>query len=156
FAALWIFSWVLDILPTVDERVQWQAKAVVGLSALRAVSLSAAAILTRDLTAVLWVLAAFAAFQAVLLLWYVRRHHGLAGPWFQLEPFAEQIKQSSPFALGGMLNGFRLQGDQWIVATLFSVTQFASFSVATVVAPLVQMFRQSVNHAFLPSMSRHH
>jgi O-antigen/teichoic acid export membrane protein len=55
-----------------------------------------------------------------------------------------------------MLNGFRLQGDQWIAATLFTVTQFASFSVATVVAPMVQMFRQSVNHVFLPSMSRHH
>ncbi|HLX23339.1 MAG TPA: oligosaccharide flippase family protein [Usitatibacter sp.] len=156
FVALWIFSWVLDVLPTVDERVHWQAKAIVGLSALRAVSLSAAAILTRDVTAVFWVLAAFAAFKVCLLLWYVRRHHGLGGPWLERAPFAEQIKQSSPFALSGMLNGFRLQGDQWIVATLFTVSQFASFSVATVVAPLVQMFRQSVNHVFLPSMSRHH
>ncbi|HSJ97221.1 MAG TPA: oligosaccharide flippase family protein, partial [Myxococcota bacterium] len=43
---------------------------------------------------------------------------------------------------------------QWIVAAVFSVTQFASFSVATVLAPLVQIFRQSVNHVFLPSMSR--
>ncbi|HEY2628605.1 MAG TPA: oligosaccharide flippase family protein [Usitatibacter sp.] len=156
FAALWIFSWVLDVLPTVDERVQWQAKAIVGLSALRAVSLSLAAIVTRDLNAVLWVLAAFAAFKSGLLLWYVRRHHGLGGPWLQREPFVEQVKQASPFAVGGLLNGFRLQGDQWIVATLFTVTQFASFSVATVVAPMVQMFRQSVNHVFLPSMSRHH
>jgi O-antigen/teichoic acid export membrane protein len=36
------------------------------------------------------------------------------------------------------------------------VPQFASFSVATVIAPIVQMFRQSVNHVFLPSMSRLH
>jgi O-antigen/teichoic acid export membrane protein len=156
FVALWIFSWVLDVLPTVEERVQWQAKVIVGLSALRAVALSSVAIVTRDLTAVLWVLAAFTAFKSLLLLGYVRRHHGLRGPWFEREPFKEQIKQASPFALSGMLNGFRAQGDQWIAAMLFTVTQFASFSVATVLAPMVMMFRQSVNHVFMPSMSRHH
>jgi len=31
---------------------------------------------------------------------------------------------------------------------------FASFSIATVLGPLVQIFRVSVNHVFLPSMSR--
>ena len=156
FAAMWIFAWTLDVLPTVEERVQWQAKVIVGLSALRAVALSAAAILTHELAAVLWVLIAFTAFKAGILLWYVHRHHGLRGPWIRRGPFKEQLKQASPFALSGMLNGFRSQGDQWIAAMLFTVTQFASFSVATVMAPMVQMFRQSVNHVFLPSMSRHH
>jgi O-antigen/teichoic acid export membrane protein len=70
--------------------------------------------------------------------------------------FAEQVKQAAPFALSGGLFGLRAQGDQWIAATLFTVTQFASFSVATVLGPMVQMFRQSVNHVFLPSMSRVH
>ncbi len=156
FVALWIFSWVLDVLPTVDERVHWQAKVIVGLSALRAVALSAAAFFTRDLVVVLWVLAAFAAFKSALLMVYVRRHHGLGGPWVERGPFKEQMVHAAPFALSGMLHGFRAQGDQWIAATLFTVTQFASFSVATVMAPMVQMFRQSVNHVFLPSMSRHH
>ena len=57
-------------------------------------------------------------------------------------------------ALSGALHGIRVQGDQWIAAAVFTVTQFASFSVATVLAPLVQIFRQSVNNVFLPSMSR--
>ncbi len=156
FAALWVFSWVLDVLPTVDERVQWQARVIVGLSALRAAALSLAAVLTRDLAVVLWVLAAFALFKSMLLLWYVRRHHGLGGPWVERASFREQLAQAAPFALSGALHGFRAQGDQWIAAMLFTVTQFASFSVATVVAPMVQMFRQSVNHVFLPSMSRMH
>ncbi|HUR39648.1 MAG TPA: oligosaccharide flippase family protein, partial [Verrucomicrobiae bacterium] len=51
-------------------------------------------------------------------------------------------------------HGIRTQGDQWIAAAVFSVAQFASFSIATVLAPLVQICRQSVNHVFLPSMSR--
>ena len=156
FAALWIFSFALDVLPTVDERVQWQAKVIVGLSALRAVSLSTAALLTRDLAVVLWVLVAFAAFKSALLLWYVRRHYGIGGPWLERDALKEQLKQAAPFAVSGGLTGFRSQGDQWIAAMLFTVPQFASFSVATVIAPIVQMFRQSVNHVFLPSMSRLH
>ncbi len=77
FTMLWIFSWVLDVLPTVDERVHWQARAIVGLSALRAVALSGTALATHDIVAVFWVLAAFTAFKAMLLLVYVSRFHGL-------------------------------------------------------------------------------
>ena len=155
-AALWIFSWVLDVLPTVDERVDWQAKLIVSLSAFRAVFLSAVALVTRDLGAVLWALAFLTALKASILIVYVRRHHGLRGPWLATEPFKEQVKHAAPFGLSGMLHGMRSQGDQWVAAALFSVAQFASFSVATVLGPVVQMCRQSVNHVFLPSMSRMH
>lgn len=155
-AGLWIFSWVLDVLPTVDERVGWQAKVIVSLSALRAVLLSSVALATRDLGAVLWALAALTALKAGILLYYVRRHHGLRGPWLSRAPFGEQVRHAAPFGLSGMLHGMRAQGDQWVAAALFSVAQFASFSVATVLGPVVQMCRQSVNHVFLPSMSRMH
>jgi O-antigen/teichoic acid export membrane protein len=155
-AGLWIFSWVLDVLPTVDERVDWQARLIVSMSALRAVLLSAVAFVTRDLGAVLWALAALTALKAGILLYYVRRHHGLRGPWLARQPFAEQVRHAAPFGLSGMLHGMRAQGDQWVAAALFSVAQFASFSVATVLGPVVQMCRQSVNHVFLPSMSRMH
>jgi len=78
----------------------------------------------------------------------------LRGPLARRESFAAQLKQAAPFALSGALHGIRNQGDQWIAAALFSVAMFASFSIATVLAPLVQLFRQSVNNVFLPSMSR--
>ena len=44
FVLTWVFASLLDVLPTAEERVGWQARAIVSLSALRAVSLSAAAI----------------------------------------------------------------------------------------------------------------
>lgn len=154
FAMLWVFASLLDVLPTADERVGWQARIIVSLSAVRAVALSAAAILTHDLGAVIGVLLAFAAFKAALLLFYVRRHHGLGGPLGGRGTFALQVRQAAPFAASGALHGIRQQADQWIAATLFSVAQFASFSVAAVLAPMVQVCRQSVNHVFLPSMSR--
>jgi len=89
-----------------------------------------------------------------VLFQYVATHHGIGGPVASRETFAAQLRQAAPFALSGTLHGIRIQGDQWIAAALFTVAQFASFSIATVLAPLVQIFRQSVNHVFLPSMSR--
>ena len=154
FALLWVFASALDVIPTAEERVGWQARAIVSLSAVRAVGLSAIAIATHELGPVLWGLVAFTALKATLLLYYVARHHGLGGPIGRRDTFTAQVRQAAPFALSGALHGIRTQGDQWIAAAVFTVTQFASFSVATVLAPLVQIFRQSVNNVFLPSMSR--
>lgn len=154
FVLLWLFASLLDALPTADERVRWQAKAVVSLAAVRAVALSAVALATRELGPVLWTLLAVTVFKAGLLLYYVGRHHGLGAPLLRKRTFGAQLRQAAPFALSSALNGLRIQGDQWVAAALFTVTQFASFSIAAAIGPLVNIFRQSVNHVFLPSMSR--
>ena len=39
FVLAWVFASLLDVLPTAEERVAWQARAVVSLSAIRAVAL---------------------------------------------------------------------------------------------------------------------
>jgi O-antigen/teichoic acid export membrane protein len=154
FVLLWAIASLLDILPTVDERMGWQARATVGLSALRAASLSTAAILTRELDAVLMVLLAFVAFKTVLLLAYVQRHHGLHPPVARRSAFVDQVRYAVPFGLSSALHGVRGQADGWVAAALFPLHQFAAFSVGTVLGPMVTMFRQSFNYAFLPSMSR--
>ncbi len=154
FVMLWVVASMLDLVATAEERVAWQARATIGLSALRAASLSLAAILTRELEPVLLTLLGFVAFKVALLLGYVARHHGLRGPLMRRRTFADQLRQSAPFGFAGALYGLRLQADQWVAAALFSVGMFASFSIAAVLAPLVHLCRQSVMHAFLPSVSR--
>lgn len=156
FVLCWIVAYLLDVLPTVDERVGWQANAIVGMSLLRAVVLSAVALATHDLGAVLVALAVLAALKVALLFFYVAQQHGLGRPLARADAFAGQVRHAAPFGLSGMLHGLRTQADQWVVAALFSVAMFASFSIATVLGPLVQLFRKSVNHVFLPSMSRSH
>lgn len=154
FVLLWVVGSLLDLLPTTEERVIWQAKATVGLSALRAVALSVVAILTRELEPVLVVLLAFVAFKVALLLGYVAVHHGLRGPILRWRAFVDQLKYAAPIGAAGTLYGLRSQADQWVAATLFPVGLFASFSIATVLGPLVHLFRQSVFHAVLPRLSR--
>ena len=154
FVLLWVVASLLDLLPMAEERVMWQAKATVGLSALRAVTLSLVAVLTRELEPVLLALLAFVVFKLALLLVYIAIHHGLRRPIMRWGAFVDQVKYAAPFGASGALYDLRWQGDQWVAAALFPLGRFASFSIAAILAPLLNLFRQSVNNAFLPSMSR--
>jgi O-antigen/teichoic acid export membrane protein len=154
FAFLWTVAYLLDVLPTVEERVEWQAKVVVGLSALRAVALSVAAIATGELEPVLWTLVVFVLVKLALLGAYIRRHHGFGRPLLERGAFKAQVKYAAPFGFSASLYALRSQADQWVAAALFSLHQFAAFSVAAVIGPIVYICRQSVNNVFLPSMSR--
>lgn len=154
FVLLWVSASLMDILPTAEERVAWQAWATIGLSALRAITLSLAAILTGDLGVVLIVLLAFVACKFVLLLVYVARYHGLRGPLMRWSAFSDQLRHAAPFMIAAALYGLQAQADQWVAVGLFSMAVFASFSVGAVLAPLVTLCRQSFSLVFLPLMSR--
>jgi O-antigen/teichoic acid export membrane protein len=154
FILLWIVASLLDVLPTAEERVTWQAKVTVGLALLRAVSLSLAAILTHELGPVLMVLIAFVMFKLVVLVGYIARFHGLHGPVLRWRAFTGQLVYAAPLGAAAALYGLRTQADQWVVAALFPLGMFAAFSIAAVLGPILNLFRQSVNLAFLPIMSR--
>ena len=156
FVALWVFSCLLDLLPMVEERTKLQAGLTMSMSALRAIVLSAGAWLTGSLEVIIWLLLALIVLKVGLMLTYVVKFHGLGRPWFQRKAFIEQVRHAVPFGASSGLYGLRSQADQWVAASLFPLGSFAAFSVASVLGPLVNLFRLSVNHSFLPSMSRQH
>ena len=153
---LWVVASLLDLLPTIEERIRWQAGATIGLGALRAAGLTLAAIISRDLGVVLLVLLAVIVVKVFVLLLYIARYHRLLGPILRWPQFAHQIRYAAPFGAGGALYLLRMQGDQWAAAALFPVAVFASFSIGAVLAPLLDVFRQAVSATVLPSMSRCH
>ena len=150
----WVASCLLDLLPTIEERVSWQARVTMSLSLLRALVLAAAAYLTGDLQVLILLLVAFALLKLLLLLGYIAKAHGLNGPWLERHAFVGQLRYAAPFGLSSGLYALRSQADQWVAAALFAIGSFAAFTIAAVLAPMVNLFRLSVNHAFLPSMSR--
>ncbi|HEY1291037.1 MAG TPA: hypothetical protein VGF58_22105 [Burkholderiales bacterium] len=154
FVTLWVVADLLDRLPTVDERIAWQAYATVGVSALRVALMAAGAWFTGDFLFLLWLLLAVALTKTGLLACYVWRRHGLGRPWFEWATFSEQFRHSAPLGLNAAFYGLRGKADQWVAATLFSLASFAAFSIAAVVGQLVHILRQSVMESFLPSMSR--
>lgn len=154
FVLLWILASTLDVLPTAEERVSFQARAGIGLSLARVLLLSAAALLWRELEPVLVALVLVAGFRVGTLLAYVGLHHGLRGPWLRRRLVAEQLRFVSPFWASGSLYNLRVQADQWVAATLFPLASYAAFSVAGVIAPMLMPIRHAINFAFLPAMSR--
>ncbi len=156
FVFLWIFCNLLDFLPAADGRSTWQAKTIVGLSILRTFLLVTSAILSESLMGVFWGMLLFVGLKSSLLLMYTIWYHGVKAPLVRQTSFWEQTRYAVPFGVAGMLFGLRSQAEQWVVATLFSIGQYAAFSVASVLPPLVSLFRQSMNQAFLPRMSELH
>jgi O-antigen/teichoic acid export membrane protein len=154
FVVLWVTSSLLDALPTIEERVSWIARVTVGLSLLRTVVLSIGAYLTGDLRVLIWLLLALVVLKMAILIGYIARHHGLERPWLERQAFSAQFRHAAPIGLSNAFFGMRSQGDQWIAAYLFSLSSFAAFSIAGLLGPVVNLFRQSVTEAFLPSMSR--
>lgn len=156
FVALWVTSAMLDMLLKSEERLMTQATIQISLASLRAITLAVGAIMTGDLSVLLWLLVALVVLKIAILLAYIARHHGLGGAWLERKVFATQFKHCAPFGLSGSLYGLRSQSDQWVAASIFALHNFAAFSIAAVLGPIVSLFRMSVNDAFLPSMSRLH
>jgi O-antigen/teichoic acid export membrane protein len=154
FVALWLLTYVLDFLPTVDERIRWQAALSISLATLRAAIVGAGAFLTASMEVILWLLVAFALLRLLVLAFYIQRFHGLHRPLLQRDLFADQVRVAAPIGMSTALFGMRWQADQWIAAHLFSLASFAAFSVSGIFGAAVNLFRTSVNEAFLPSMSR--
>jgi O-antigen/teichoic acid export membrane protein len=156
FVALWVVAILLDYLPTVDERIGWQAWATLSVSGLRALMVGFGAWVSGEMRVILWLLVATVAVKLALLLVYVRRKHGLGRPWLERAAFSEQLRHAAPIGLSNAAYNLRAQADQWVAASLFALTSFAAFSIAALVAQVVHVFRHSVLEAILPSMSRLH
>jgi O-antigen/teichoic acid export membrane protein len=154
FVALWVTAILLDVLPTVDERVRWQAFATLTVATLRLLLVGLGAWGSGDLTVILWLLVAVVGIKLALLVSYISRHHRAAAPIVDRAVFADQFVHSAPLGLAASLYGLRKQADQWVVAALFPLGSFAAFSIAAAINPLIYVFRTSLIQAFLPSMSR--
>jgi O-antigen/teichoic acid export membrane protein len=152
--ALWVVGILVDRLPTVDERIVWQACATVSMTSLRALLTVLAAWLTGDMKVILWMLLAVAFVKVAALLYYISRRHGFGPPWFEWAAFSEQFRHSAPLGVNSAFHGLRGQADQWVAVSLFALSSFAAFSIAALVGQLTHLLRHSVMEAFLPSMSR--
>jgi O-antigen/teichoic acid export membrane protein len=154
FVALWVFSTLLDYLPSIEERIGWQAWATGSVGLARAGLVAAGAWFTGDMQVILWLLLATVLFKLLLLAVYVQRWHGSGRPWFERKAFAEQFRCSAPFGVSNALFVLRAQSDQWVAASLFALSSFAAFSIGWLVWQVVHIVRHSVLDALLPSMSR--
>lgn len=157
FVMLWVAGSLIEWLANTEGRVGAQARVIIALSIIRVVVVGAVAWLTGDMFAVVLALAVFALLRCFLILADVLRRYGMAAVSPNLGLLRQQLAYAAPFGMAGMLYNLRQQSDQWIAATLFSLHQFAAFSISLVVLPLAGLIRQALSNAILPAMNaRHH
>jgi len=156
FVVLWITACLLDFLPSQEERIAFGVRVTSAFAVLRFALLAAGAFATGELETLLWLLLVLVLLKLALLAFYIGRWHGFGGRWLDVPLFAAQLRHCAPFGASSALYTLRLQGDQWIAASLFALQSFAAFSIAAVLNQLIVLFRRSVFEAFLPSMSRIH
>ena len=156
FVFLWIFTSLLDVLPNADMNIRWQANIMIGLSIVRLVTILTVAVATRDINAVFLALLAFVFVKIIVLAYYTSRHYGLLGISCDSERFRDQFRYSLPFGIDGGLYSLRGYSEQWIVALLFKPAQYAVFSIAAYIQPLVEIIRGSMSNILLPKMSKLH
>lgn len=157
FLVSWTAASLIDVLPSVDERFTWQAKTSIALSLLRASTAAVIAWKTQQVESVVAALGALAILKAILLSAYIRKYHPVApASAATSECFKTQLRYAAPFGAASILFGLRAQSDQWIAASLFNATQYAAFSIASVLGPLVWLVRKAVTGAQMTAMNRRH
>ena len=153
FLSLWIAASLWDTLPTADGRAELQAIATIVLAIVRALLLGLVAIVTRDVSTILWAMCFFVLIKLGVTPLYVYWVKGFRSLGTDRVLFNAQIRYAFPFAIA---NGFfllKLQADQWVVASSFPPAVFALISIAAVVLSISTIIRNPVNNALLPKFN---
>jgi len=154
FVFLWIVSSLIEILPSADQNVGWQAKAIVGLAIFRNTLVITTAAVTDSLNSIYFVLLLFVCAKVAVLAVYCVGHYGWRFLRFDLSRVGEQLRYALPFGLSNTLTQMRGKAEQWIVAILFVPSTFGLFSIVLMVVSALSMLRKSIGQVITPKMSR--
>ena len=153
FLALWVMGSLVSVLPNADGNARWQALCIAGLAIGRAIALSLAAILSRDIAVLILVMCVFAFTRTILAPIYAYSGASTRGLSFRPSLLGRQVRYSLLFAAGNTLFLLRMQAEQWIVASLFDASVFALISIAAVSTSISTLIRRPLNNATLPKLS---
>ncbi len=154
FLLVWVLSSLLDSLPNANNRIRCQAGIMLSMSILRVSCIVTAAWLTGNVECVFFTLCVFIALKTMVLLIFIRYEIKPYVMRFDSGVFKIQLKYSIPFGISAALYMLKIQADQWIAAYLFVPFEYAVFSFGIYVAPLMNIMRNAINNAALPTMSK--
>lgn len=101
----------------------------------------------------LWGLVGFAMLRSALFLFYFAYNYKNPFKIKDTHFIFQQIRYSIPIASGNMLGEIGRKIDRFIVSGLVGVTNFATYSVATVSVPLINLFFNSIFRVAMPKLS---
>ena len=156
FLGLWVLASTLDVLPTAEGRMAWQARATIGMALARTSLLALAALATSNIAWVGVAMVCVGLIKVGLLAYYVFPLAAAKQLGWNARTLKKQVVYAVPFALGNALFQLRGQADQWVVITMLSPAMYATFSIASVVQPVASLIRQPVSNAMLSRLNAAH
>ena len=153
FVGLWVFASLLDYLFNAHQAAVSQAKVNFSFALLRVVLVLGSAIVFKQWSAIMLAQLMLVVLKGAVCAVSVAR---LAKPlrFPSRETLIEQGQYSLPFGISTALYLLRSRIDQWLVASLFTVSQFGMYSIASIFTPIQSLVRMTVNQVVLPEMSR--
>jgi O-antigen/teichoic acid export membrane protein len=153
FVFLWVFASLLDYVFNAHQAAATQAKVNLSFAVLRVILVLGSALIFKDWAAVMAAQLILVALKGTVCALSVAH---FARPVVKptRETMLEQGRYSLPFGISTGLYLLRGRVDQWLVASLFTVTQFGLYSIASIFTPIQSLVRMTINQVVLPEMSR--
>lgn len=153
FVSMWVLASLLDYLYVAQQAVHIQVRVNLTFALLRVLLVIGAAVAYRSWPAVLAAHLFVVGAKVLVCAIAVRRHAaGQARP--DRATLVEQYRYALPVGVSTSLYLLRGRLDQWLVASMFSVSQFGLYSVAAVFTPIQTLTRVTVNQVIQPELSR--
>jgi O-antigen/teichoic acid export membrane protein len=153
FVSMWVFASLLDYLYVAQQAVAIQVRVNVSFALLRVVLVVGAALAYQSWPAVL-AAHLFVVGGKLLVCAIAVRRYAAAAVRPDRTTLADQYRYALPLGVSTSLYLLRGRLDQWLVASLFSVSQFGLYSVAAVFTPIQTLTRLTVNQVIQPELSR--
>lgn len=156
FIALSVPAALIPVSPMVDRRSRLAASLMITFDLLRSGALITAAVIWRDLLAVLVVACVAMAFQLGAVWAYLAwRPDGLRSQ-SSLGKLRTQLAYALPFAGTALIGLTRNKLHAFYVAGTFSAADFAIYAVATLNIPLIGQLSQTVGEVVVLENAEHH
>lgn len=127
-----------------------------GLETLRVLSVTGAALLTRNIMTMMVCWVSVTALRPLILLFYVGLSSPPGAPRFSWKYLWEQVQYGVPLGLSSTTTRIRGQAAGFFVSNLFTPAQFAAYSIGHSRVPFASNIFTTFSDVIAPRMSEYH
>ncbi len=151
---LWIVSSSLEVLPLALGDARAAAFFTIISQFTKAALIISAALAIPSVHFIIWAAVIQGLFQTLLTIGYIRRSLGRFYQPFDWSLFKAQLKNATPYGVGGLIHSFQINLHTYFVSYHFPPTMFAIYAVGCFQFPLMGMFEGAFVSALVPEMAQ--
>lgn len=155
FTLFMMVSQYMDSLFVAERQVKRQAVYHVVVAVTQAVVVISSALITRQVSGMIWALSWFAAAKFAFAIGYAVVVYRPSPRLVSLLTLKDQLSFALPLGLAGIALMLVTQADKFIINRFLGREEFAVYVVGAFQLPLVSIIRASINNVVFPLMSQY-